>query len=82
MKRFFVRSAQGIWFYDTAEEAKAEADRLLEAERYYATREGEWGDDAFCIIWGEVRGRVNERWADATEDEPEYVELTLVDVKQ
>ena len=31
---------------------------------------------------GEVRGHVNERWVDATEDEPEYVELTLVDVKQ
>ena len=82
MKRFFVRSAQGIWFYDTAEDAKAEADRLLEAERYYATREGEWSEDASEIIWGEIRGRVNERWVDATEGKREYVELTLEDVKQ
>ena len=81
MKRFFVRSAQGIWFYDTAEDAKAEADRLLEAERYYATREGEWSDDATAIFWGEVRGRVQELIVNPYHHDGWHVEMELKELQ-
>lgn len=81
MKRFFVRSAQGIWFYDTAEEAKAEAERLLEAERYYATREGEWGEDATAIFWGEVHGLVEERVVNPCDYDGWHVEMELKELQ-
>lgn len=81
MKRFFVRSTQGIWFYGTAEEAKAEAERLLEAERYYATREGEWSDNATEIFWGEVRGRVEERVVNPCDHDGWHVEMELKELQ-
>lgn len=82
MSRFFAYSEYGLTLHDTAEEAKAEAERLLEIESDLAIIEGEWGDAAYSIMWGEIRGKVNERWVDATEREEEYVRLTLEDVQQ
>jgi hypothetical protein len=82
MSRFFAYSCDGFTFHATAEEAKAQAETLLAHERGFAIIEGEWSDDAYGIVWGEIRGHVNERWVDATECQREHVELTLEDVKQ
>ena len=84
MSRFFAYGRDGFTFYETAEQAKAQAEALLEHERCFAIIEGEWSDDAAEIMWGEIRGHVNERLVDAPEREEEYVyvQLTLEDVKQ
>ena len=81
MKRFFAYSECGFTFHNTAEKAKAEAERLLEVERDFATREGEWNDDALCIMWGEMRGRAEQHWSQ-TESGEEHLEMTMNEPKQ
>lgn len=81
MSRFFAYSRDGFTFHTTAEEAKAEAERLLAIERDFATREGEWSEDATGIMWGEIRGRVEERCVDPNEDDGWYVEMELKELQ-
>lgn len=77
MKRFFSYSECGFTFHDTAEKAKEEAERLLEVERDFATREGEWGEGATAIFWGEVRVRVKERVVNPCDYDGWHVEMEL-----
>lgn len=81
MKCFFAYSECGFTFHNTAEEAKAEAERLLEVERDFATREGEWNDDATEIFWGEVRGRVEERVVNPCDYDGWHVEMELKELQ-
>lgn len=81
MSRFFAYSRDGFTFHATAALAKADAERLLDIERDFATRESEWSEDANQIMWGEIRGRVEERCVDPNEDDGWYVEMTLEEVK-
>lgn len=48
----------GIEFHETAEEAKARAEKALDMDRDEAA-EG-WSEEVTQICWGEVRGRVVE----------------------
>ena len=81
MKRFFAYSECGFTFHDTAEEAKAEAERLLNEERSAAESEGEWGEGATEIFWGEVRGRVQERVVNPCDYDGWHVEMELKELQ-
>ena len=48
----------GIEFHETAEEAKARAEKALDMDRDVA--EDGWDDNVTDICWGEVKGRVVE----------------------
>jgi hypothetical protein len=48
----------GIEFHETAEEAKARAEKALDMDRDFA--EDGWDDNVTDICWGEVKGRVVE----------------------
>ena len=79
MKRFFAYSRDGFAFFHTAEEAKAQSERLLEIEHDFATREGEWSDDATEIMWGEIRGYVDEEYTESDSGE-ESLEMSIKDM--
>jgi len=81
MSRFFAYSRDGFTFHATAAEAKAEAERMLDIERDFATRESEWSEDATEIMWGEIRGRVEERCVDPNEDDGWHIKIKLEDIK-
>lgn len=78
-KRFFTHSEGGWTLHSTAEEAKAEAERLLDIERDFASREGEWREDVICIMWGEIHQRVNESCVNPRDNEWN-IEMKLEDV--
>ncbi len=79
MSRFFAYSRDGFTFHETAEEAKTEAERLVGIERDFATREGEWNEDATEIVWGEIRGYVDEEYTESDSGE-ESLEMSIKDM--
>jgi len=63
----------GIAFHETAEEAKARAEKALEdAEFHAADSDWSWNENEEEISWGEVRGKV--RYNDRPLDEEEKKE--------
>jgi len=55
VKRFFTYDPEDtITFYDTAEEAKAEAKKILSLYADQAADEG-WNQDVVDVCWGEVK---------------------------
>ncbi len=78
----------GIEFHDTAEEAKARAEKALEdAEFRAADSDWHWSDNEDEISWGEVRGKVSLNDREMTPEEkaenPEWSSIrnpTLDDV--
>jgi hypothetical protein len=82
MSRFFAYSRDGFTFHATAEEAKAQAERLLDIERDFATREGEWNEDANGVMWGEVRQRAVERFVGQIQGDDWWVDITLEEPKK
>lgn len=81
MKRFFAYSECGFTFHDTSEEAKEEAERLLSEERSAAESEGEWGEGATEIFWGEVREHVQERVVNPCDYDGWHVEIELKELQ-
>ncbi len=79
MSRFFAYSRDGFTFHATAALAKTEAERLLDIERDFATSEGEWSDDATEIMWGEIRGYVDEEYTESDSGE-ESLEMSIKDM--
>lgn len=62
----------GIEFHDTAEEAKARAERALaDAEFSAADSDWNWQENEDQISWGEVRGKVFVHDRDLTPEEKE-----------
>ena len=82
MSRFFSYSCNGFAFHATAEEAKAQAETLLEHERGFAIIEGEWSEDANGVMWGEVRQRAVERFVGQIQGDEWWVDITLEEPKQ
>ena len=56
MKRYFVweRENNVVCLWDTAEEAKKDAENALEACRDEAGSEGWPEDEETCVIWGKI----------------------------
>jgi hypothetical protein len=79
MSRFFAYSRDGFTFHATAEEAKAQAETLLAHERGFAIIEGEWSEDANSIMWGEIRGHVDEEYTESDSGE-ESLEMSIKDM--
>jgi hypothetical protein len=60
----------GIEFHDTADEAKARAEKALEdAEFHAADSDWQWCDNEEEISWGEVRGKVSYNDRELTPEE-------------
>ncbi len=82
MSRFFTYSRDGFTFHSTAEDAKAEAERLLGVERDFAAIDGEWNEDADGVMWGEVRQRAVERLVGQAQGDDWWADITLEEPKQ
>ena len=72
----------GIEFHETAEEAKARAEKALDMDRDVA--EDGWDDNVTDICWGEVKGRVVETMRHPTTPEDntdcdEWVDYAMQD---
>lgn len=71
MSKFFSYDPLGGFeFHETAEEARAFAEKALQAERDEAPTDG-WSDEVEGICWGVVTQRVGEAWRKRREDVPE-----------
>ena len=84
MKMWFSNdpSGDGIVFHETEAEARASAEKALDAERDCAPDDG-WSESVEYICWGKVMGHVaeTERRPSEVSKFDDYVDYALIDIK-